>query len=57
MNNRRTLVNSYKDIVLMTRRTNFLYDIVYQQQQKSSDSNACLFDGSLPVYYCILITN
>ena len=36
MNNKRTLVNLYKDIVLVTRCTHFLYDIVYQQQQQKS---------------------
>ena len=33
INNKRTLVNLYKDIV-------------YQQHHKSHDSNACLSDGS-----------
>ena len=49
MNNKRTLVNLYKDIVLVIHRTHFLYDIVYQQQHKSRDSNVCLSDGSLKV--------
>ena len=47
MNNKRTLVNLYRDIVLVTRiRNHFLYDIVYQQQYKSHDLNAYLSDGS-----------
>ena len=65
INNKGTLVNLHKDIVLVTRvlifcRTlftnnnikiviqmhTFLYDIVYQQQHKSRDSNAYLADGS-----------
>ena len=33
MNNKRILVNLYED--------NILYDIVYHQQHKSRDSNAC----------------
>ena len=40
MNNKRTLVYLYEDIVLY-----FLYDIVYQQQHKSRDSNQC-FSGA-----------
>ena len=39
MNNKRTLVNLYKDIILVTR-------VVYQQQHKSCDSNRCLSDAS-----------
>ena len=39
INDKRLLVNLYKDIVLVTR---VLYDIVYQEQHKSRDSNACL---------------
>ena len=46
INNKRTSVNLYMDIVLVTRRTHFLYDIVYQQQHRSCDSNAYLSDGS-----------
>ena len=46
IHNKRTLINLYKDIVLVTRVRIFCtYDIVYQQQQKSRDSNACLSDG------------
>ena len=50
MNNKRTLIILYKDIVLVTRRTHFLYSIVYQQQLKSRDSNALLSDGSFDVF-------
>ena len=49
-NNKQTLVNLFKDIVLVTHRTHFLYGIVYQQQHKSRDSNACLSDGSIHRY-------
>ena len=31
MNNRRTLVNLYKNIVLSDTSLHFLYDVVYQQ--------------------------
>ena len=39
INNKGTLVNLYKekDIVLLTRRTHFLYNIVYQQQHEIRD--------------------
>ena len=40
--NKRTFVNLYKDIVLVTRLKHFLYDIVYLQKHKIRDSNACL---------------
>ena len=46
INNKRTLVNLFKDIVLVTRGTNFLYDIVYQPQHNSRDSNTYLSDVS-----------
>ena len=42
INNKRTLVNSYKDIKLVTRLCIFCYDIVYQQQHKNRDPNASL---------------
>ena len=47
-NKRRTLENSYKDIVLVSGDpcTHFLYDLVNQQQHKSRDSNAYLSNGS-----------
>ena len=32
----------YKDILLVTLATHFLYDIVYQQEHKSRDSNVFL---------------
>ena len=47
INNKRRLVKLYKDIVLVTRRTHFLYGTVYQKQHKNRDSNAFLSDGSL----------
>ena len=37
INNKRISVSLYKDIVLVTRRAHFLYNIVYQQQHKSCD--------------------
>ena len=37
INNKGTLVNLYKDFVLLTRRMHFLYNIVYQQQHKIRD--------------------
>ena len=36
INSKRTLVNSYKDIILVT--SHFLSDIVYQQQLKNRDA-------------------
>ena len=43
INNKRTLVDLYKDIVLVTR----LNDIVYQQQHKNRYPNSCLSDLSI----------
>ena len=43
INNKRTLVDLYKDIVLVTR----LNDIVYQQQHKNRHPNSCLSDLSI----------
>ena len=34
MNNKRTLINLYKDIVLSDPSAHFLYDVVYQQHIK-----------------------
>ena len=49
--NKRTLVNLYKDIVLVTRVRIFCTKFFLQQQQhKSRDSNACLSVRSLSVY-------
>ena len=46
MNNKRTLVDLYKDIELVTRVSLFcMHDIVYQKQHKSRDSNAYLFSA------------
>ena len=45
MNNKRTVVNLYKDIVFGDPSTHFLYDIVYQQQQKRRDLNTYRSDG------------
>ena len=39
-NYERTLVNSYKDIVLVVYEVSL--DIVYQQQHKNLDQNSCL---------------
>ena len=48
MNNKRALVYLYKDIVCIGDLcTHFLYDIVYQQQNKNRDSNAYLSDRSI----------
>ena len=49
MNNKRTLVNLHKDIVLVTRVqcTHCLCNIAYQQQHKSCDTKQWLFVTSL----------
>ena len=47
IDNKRTLVNLYKDIVIGDPSTYFLCVIFYQQQHKSRDSNACLSVRSL----------
>ena len=52
MNNKRKLVNLNK-ILYWYLCTQFLYDIVYQQQRKSHDSNACLYDGCL--FFCFIL--
>ena len=51
INDKRTLVNLQKDIVLVTRLTHFLYDIDHQQQHKSCHSNAYLSDGSCSFFF------
>ena len=40
MNNKTTLVDLNKDIILHDLCTHFLYDTVYQQQHKCRDSDA-----------------
>ena len=44
MNNKRTLVNLYKDNALVNGdpSTHFLYNIVYQQQHRNRDINSWL---------------
>ena len=49
MNNKRTLVNLYKDIVLIVTSVR----IVYQQQHKSCNSNAYPSDGSFYAWLAI----
>ena len=53
MNNKKTLVNLYKDIVLVTRRTHFLYDIVYQQPKVVIEMHAFLMDQKKGTYSTI----
>ena len=57
INDKRTLVNLYKDIVLVTRLRIFCATLFYQQQHKSRDSNACLSVLSFANNYqnCLLI--